>query len=901
MVTFESDSPRAVLFRGDPGIGKTALLEIATSIARDNGARVITVRGSEYESDLAYSGLNQAVSAHDPYTDLVGPQQAEALQVVFGSTSRAELPDRLSVFSAITALIAAAARQQTLLFCLDDVQWIDQVSLEGFLFAARRLAGARANMLLAARARPGWLEEVPGVRVHRVEPLSYPAANALLRGRFPELPVRLRERMLADAQGNPLALLELPQTLEDRHLIGSDQISTYLPLSRRLQAIFAERIESLPRETRELLLASALEGTGDLNVLQRALGPRILRHIEAAEDAGIVTLSATGDKLSFRHPLTRSAVAEGASAAERRDAHRKLAKALAPDIDRSARHLAAATIEPDEEVARILQAAARRAAERGPDGDDAAMALLIRSADLSPSIEDKRKRMAEAAFVGAFRGGTAVPAPDVLERVPDPSPGSDESLWAASAKVFVGAGRGADLPTLYRLQDSVLDAAVAIGNTSSGAYLTAVETYIYMCVVSNDPERDERFVAWANAIPEALRPRRFTMFSAMLDPARSAGALIPLVLDAIEEASSSRDPRLIVNACSAAVYVDLLPACRPFVEEFLESESDSDGQRDLPTRLMLSLEAFQTGRWDAAMELTREGLTISQLRESQIYTAQFNYRQGLIFAARGESDSTAICTKVIFGTAPGRGYIQLENLALHVLVIDAMGRGDYPAAFEAAARISRPGELARSVPIALRVFLDLVHSAVMTGRVSEARRHVETLQRLHVAAISSRYAMMVTACEALLLDRNRESATLLAPHLTDGINDAWPFDLARVRLIQAEFATACGHPAIAREHAEKALQAFRSLGAQPWVVIAARLLQQLDPTTATTNHLSLTPTEIRVVRLAASGMTNKQIGEELYLSDRTVGSHLYRAFPKLGISRRAALRDAVEKMDRENC
>ncbi len=899
-IATEPQSSRALMFLGDPGVGKSALLDYATQAARECSERVVTVHGVEQESDFAYFGLHQALTPLLDYASELSPHQAATLRTALGEVGDSLPPDRLTLFSTVFALFSAASRSRPLLLCVDDVQWLDPVSREALFFVARRVEGSNMRFIAAARTSPERVSDAAGILVHQVEPLTAESADLLLRQRFPSLPVRTRTRLLEEAEGNPLALLELPVLLTDRRQLDHASVSSPLPLTRRLQETFSERIRSLPPATRELLLTAAMEGTGDLNVLRRALEDPALTGLAPAEDAGVVRVTAGGDRLAFRHPLTRSAVAEDATAAEKRAAHKRLAVALDFDLDRKAHHLAEAALEPNEEVAGILYAAAKRAAQRGVEGEDAAVGLLIRSADLSPNSVDRRRRMAEAAFMGAFHGATAGDSTSMLHGISNPSAGSDEALWAASASAFRGTLRMSDLNGLFRLVDSALEAASATNNVASDAFATTVQTFSYLCTLADSSEQTLRLDHWMTLIPPGLQSRGVNLLRAHIDPARYGLELLAQVDEAMEQAADSPDPLVVGQAVAAGAFLDRLSGGRPALERIADAEVDWERGGDIPIRTLLTTEAFHAGRWDETLRFARDGLLISENRDTPLFIAYFQHREALIAAVTGDSRRAVSIADPLLSTFARQGYGRYKNEVSYALLLDAMGRGDYESAFAIASSISAPGELARGVPLALWVFYDLIASAVLTDRVSEARRHLSEVKRLNISAISAHYSLMVAASEALLLDGAQKAAAFLAPRLERPGSEAFPLDLARVRLLQARFLISSGRPVEARALIGQAVEALEALGAQPWLSIAARLEAESTSTGDAINTLGLTVTEMRIVRLAASGLTNKQIGSRLFISDRTVGTHLYRAFPKLGVTRRASLRDAVAHIDAQN-
>ena len=329
---------------------------------------------------------------------------------------------------------------------LDDVFWMDRSSAEVLGFVARRLAGSHVGLLAALRTATGSFFEGSGLPQYQLEPLDWDAADRLVRARFPILGPDMRQRLLAEAAGNPLALLELPAALSGRRPFASPGSPAPLPLSARLSELFASRVEELPPATRRLLLLAALDGTGDLAALQRATGDAELRDLAPAERSRLLCVDPETRRLVFRHPLTRSAVVELSTAQERREAHRALAGVRADEPQRQAWHLAEASVQPDERVAEMLEATARQMLSRGdPVG---AVTALTRAAELSPTDVDRSRRLTKAAFVGVNMAGRLGDSEQIVAEALEAEPrarrvaasGHDRRLRAAQRRWRPGHG-----------------------------------------------------------------------------------------------------------------------------------------------------------------------------------------------------------------------------------------------------------------------------------------------------------------------------------------------------------------------------------------------------------------------------------------------------------------------------
>ena len=376
----------SLLLAGEPGVGKTALLQVAADHAMIAGTRVVRAEGVEFETTGVFSGLSQILIPLSAGLETLLPAHRDTLAVVLG-VAEGDPPKPPQVAQAALNLIRGTAAGRPLLLVVDDLQWMDRSSADVLSFVVRRLGGSRAGFLAAARTGELGGFEPAGMTRHDLAMLDPEAALALLRARFPMLAPRVRQRLLDEAQGNPLALLELPPALSGPQRAAWQALPAVLPLTDRLQALFAGRVSGLPAATRELLLLAVLAGPADYALLDQAVGGELLERLAPAERAGLVRADDSTRQLVFRHPLTRAAIVGMSTAQERREAHRRLADTLVDQPDQRVWHLGAATLAPDEEVAALLHDQARRILRRGDPA--AAAVLLAGAADLSPDPADR--------------------------------------------------------------------------------------------------------------------------------------------------------------------------------------------------------------------------------------------------------------------------------------------------------------------------------------------------------------------------------------------------------------------------------------------------------------------------------------------------------------------------------
>jgi DNA-binding CsgD family transcriptional regulator/tetratricopeptide (TPR) repeat protein len=877
----------ALVLSGDPGVGKTALLNAIADAADAAGTTVLRVAGVEFEADISFAGLNQGLLPLLDDVGALGAAHQEALRVALGF-GIGPAPDRLLVSTAALALLRHVAARAPLLLIVDDLPWIDRASAGVLSFVARRLAGARAGLLVACRTgAPSWFDRA-GLPDYELKPLADEAAAELVAARFPGLDPGVRNRLLDAAQGNPLALLELPLALSDSQRSAAEPLPPVLPLSQRLQELFAARIASLPSATRALLLAAALERAADLRVLVAAGGHDYqLEDLAPAERERLVR--ADERRVTFRHPLIRFAAVQDATLAERHRAHRALAAALADRPELRAWHLGEACVEPDEQVASLLEEAARAIARRGDYSG--AVARLARAADLSPDAAARDRRLAEAAYVGAQHLGDLSGAAQLLEEARP-----DGSLHYASAAAFVMLNSDGQVDTAHRLLTGAIEGGSHGYRADHPELVAALSSLALVCFMGGRAELWQPcHAALARLTPEPPPPLALTI-DMFADPVRTGVAALPRLEAALRTVHDEVDPDAISNVAGAAMYADRLADVRePLWRVVRRGREDGAGRTHLVALMDLCTDDFHRGEWGEAAELAAEGLSIAEDRGVRFFGWYFRYHQALLAAVQGRFETSRTLAAQIIGWAGPRGVRTAQVFARQPLVLADLGQGDYESAYQHAAAMSPPGVLASHVPHCLWVVMDLVEAAVRTHRQADAERHVRAMRDADIAALSPRLAILAAASAAIAAPDERAPA-LFERALSLPTVDRWPFDVARVRLAYGERLRRTRAATESRIQLRAALAAFAKLGAAPWAARAElelRATGEVRKSSSAPGAAALTPQELQIAQLAAAGLTNKQIAERLFLSPRTVGGHLYQIFPKLGITTRAALRDAL--------
>ncbi|HEX3714185.1 MAG TPA: AAA family ATPase [Trebonia sp.] len=887
----------ALLLSGDPGVGKTSILDFAAGLAADSGTRMLRATGSQFEANLSYAALHQMLRPCLPAVPELSPPLAAALNVAL-SLGEGPPPGQLLVASAVLALLEKAAHEQPLLLIVDDLPWLDRASALVLGMVARRLAGLPVALLAACRTgEPSFFDD--GILpVARVEPLSEDAATQLLASRYPVMTARVRRRLLDTALGNPLALLELPVSLGDLASAVAGTLPAALPLGHRLQGVFAARVQALPASVHELLLLAALDGTGDLPLIRAIAADRAGEGLCSAERAGLVRADESAGQLTFRHPLIRSAIVELSTSEQRRRAHAELAARLAGQPERHAWHLAEATEEPDERVAALLQEVAHANLRRGDSVG--AVTELLRAAELSPSGKGRSARLAEAAYLGSIVTGDLRDAPRLLAEARRAYPGPGGPLSAAVAGAYALLHADGDVDTAHRLLTSAIGELDDARDAHDKVLVEALYTLIMICFFGG---RAELWRPLQSAVGR-LSPRPPELLAILArtfgDPARLTPAMLARADASVAALGQQVSPARITRTGIAVAYLDRLSQCREPLQRAIQHGREGGAVTSaIEALFLLGQDAFHTGRWDEAEQLVGEGLGLCGDYGYDLLAWPGRLTAALVAAARGDFAAATDTARDMDAWAAPRQAGIVSTYASHIRGLAALGQEDFETAFRNAAAISPPGVLAPYAPHALWVFHDLVEAAVHTGRGAQAAAHVAAARECGLDELSPRLRLVVLA-SAATAERGTDTAALEAAIAAPG-NERWPFDLARIQLAYGSHLRRVKRTTDARVQLSDAAEIFGRLRAVPWAGRANRELRATGITLgkADTGLASLTPQQRQIALLAAAGHTNKEIAAKLFLSPRTVSTHLYQVFPKLGITSRAALRDALDGLPLE--
>ncbi|MGC5168012.1 helix-turn-helix transcriptional regulator [Luteimicrobium sp. DT211] len=872
---------RVLVVRGEAGVGKSALLDHVSDHAAP--ARVVRTAGAEPESEIAYSALQQLCA---PLLDRLGalPQpQRDALSTAFG-LGTGEPPTALVIGLAVLGLLSEAASDKPLVCVVDDAQWLDRMSEVVLTFVARRLDAESVALVFGARTSGEdlALADLPDLRVGGLAPAEARALlDSVLIGPVDE---QVRERIVAETHGNPLALLELPRGLSPAELAFGFGSPSPASLANRVEAGFSARIAVLPPDTRRLVLTAALEPVGDVTLLWRAC-ERLGVAPDAAGPAEAAGLLEIGARVRFRHPLARSAAWRSADPAALREVRAALADVTDPELepDRRAWHRAHAAVGPDEAVAAELERSAERALARG--GRSAAAAFLKRAAELTPDPKQRATRVLAAASA-QLAAGALNDVPDLLAAAElgplDPVQRASLERLRAQTAFAVDPGRGSGPPLLAaarRLEELDVTAARETYLSALGAAMQA----------GRFEDGDTRRVAEAaRAVPvgddvvglmlTGLATRYLDGFADAVEPFRRA-------LDAIRD---DEDLNLLWIAGPVSQEICHDAAWWRLTDRAVRHGRATGALSLLPTALTFRAVALVwAGRFADASSLSDEADALAHA------TGRAAHPSGpmLLAAYRGIERPALELIDAVVADAEARRQGRLIGLASYCRALLLNGLGRYQAAFEAA----RAGAEYEDLSVYSWTLAELAEAALRTGDVAAARDARDRLAVRTTAAGTDWSLGLQAGVDALVS----------APHEVEGHflealerlgSTRLTLHRARAQLQYGEWLRRENRRTDAREHLRAAHESYAASGAEAFAERAARELAATGETVRKRSPGTpdeLTSQEAQIARLAVAGRTNPEIGAVLFLSPRTVEWHLRKVFTKLGITSRRELAGAL--------
>jgi DNA-binding CsgD family transcriptional regulator len=880
-----------LVVRGEAGIGKSALLDHLAARAADH--RVERTAGVESEMELPYSGLHQLCAGMLDHLERVPGPQRDALLTALGHTA-GEAPDRFLVGLAVLGLLADVATRRPLVCLIDDAQWLDHSSAQTLTFVARRLQAEAVALVFAVRDPSDALVR-DGLPELQVSGLGDAHARALMDSVIPgPLDPRLRDRIAAEARGNPLALLEIPRALTPAQLAGGFGLTDRLPLTSRIERSFLWRYAALPVDAQRFVLLAAAESLGDVTLLLRAASALELDHAATApaEAAGLIELGATA---RFPHPLMRSAVYGAASVTDRRLVHRALADATDPatDPDRRAWHRAHAADGADEAIAAELEHSAGRARARG--GIAAGAAFLAAAAELTPDAGARAERSLAAA-----QAKLDAADPDAaLRLLAIAEVGPIDALQGARtarlrAQIAFARRRGRDAPPL------LLDAARRLGPLDAAAareaYLEAIAAAMFAGRLGAGPDVHEAAQAARSAPPAPEPPRA-----------------VDHLLDGL-------------TARFTDGYVDSVPAMRRALQAFAAHAGPADeDMRWLWLACRMAQELWDEELWHAlstrALEVTRAAGALSLLPIANTYRASLHVYEGDFDAARAlihgadvlvEAGHLAPLKVAALVVAAWRGDEAVALAMIEAGRREATERGEgmglgvlgYSTALlfngcgkhDQALAAAQEGCAHDDVAFSTWSLAELVEAAVRRGEADLARAALQRLA-IHTRAAGTDWALGTEAAARALVAGDDATAQALHLEAIERLGRTRStLNQARARLLYGEWLRAQDRPEPAREQLRLAHDAFADIGAKGFAQRARVELQAAGESVRDRDDDAagaLTAQEAQIARLARDGRTNPEIGALLFISPRTVEWHLRNVFVKLDISSRRDLQAAL--------
>jgi DNA-binding CsgD family transcriptional regulator len=882
------DRGGALVVRGEAGVGKSALLEAARLSAAHSGMATLVTEGFQSEAHIAFAGLHRLLRPVLSSLGTLPSPQRTAIQAAFG-LSEAAAPDLFLIALASLDLLSEMAAAAPLLLVIDDAQLLDTATCDVLMFMARRLELEPIVMLFAVRTGSApWIDRA-GLPELRLEPLSDVSSAAVLDANAPDLASGLRQRILAEALGNPLALAELPLAVAS----GFDPAASRpLPLTERLEQAFATRMSGLPAAVRTLLLVAALDDGGDqerivdaASMLEEQEGQKVgIAELAEAQAAGAITVE--GDGLRFRHPLMRSVVYQHSLAPQRRAAHKALAGVYRGDPDRGLWHQAASLAAPDDQVSAGLEAMADRAERRAAAA--VAVVALERAAQLATQDHRRGRLFLRAARLAREVGRLDVSAGLIRDAQRLPLAQREQTML----RYMLELGQESTWPGTAEIRTLVDVAGQLHAIAETDLALDALVVAATRCWRWNpDQQTRDLVVAAAGRLRVPGSSPRLLAILAQADPVTCGSTVIDRMSHLTPDVCDPAGMHLIGVAANAVWAHDMGLAFLAAAVDGLRAQG----------QLRALAQALATQAW-GAVHLAREPLAVAAAEEAialaretdQIgWVAAAQLAKAAVAAERGDLRLTQALTREAEALILPRGATPMLALVQFVRGRAAVAHQHYAEGLEHLRRTLDPADTAYHPFIGAWGLSDLVEAAAHLGQKEAAEAYLERLESL--AAQTSGSLLLATAGYARPMISGDDAAEALYQQALRKDLANWPCYRGRMLLWYGRWLRRQRRTSESRVPLRAALNGFEALAFPELAETARRELRasgekpgQRSPEAWT----QLTPQELQIAQLAAAGETNRMIGEQLYLSPRTVQSHLYRVFPKLGITARNQLRDA---------
>ena len=882
----------ALVVIGEPGIGKTSLLDVAVSKARDRGHRVLTVTGLESEAQLPYAGLHQLLQPVLESAGSLPVPQRSALLTALGMRAGTP-PEMFLVALATLNLIDGVDDESALVLVADDVQWLDPPTTSVLTFIARRLEST--HILLVIALREGFQSPVLSAHVPQIHmgPLNEAASKALLGAVAPELDHQTRRLVLEEALGNPLALLELPRALRHQGTDGREGVLRSLPMTERLERTFFAEAARLSTYTQTALLCAALDKEPSVSDVLAATGRLVDAEVtvdvlEPALEQGLIAIA--GSTVRFRHPLIRSALDQSATAAQRRNAHLVLAEVV-EDRDRRAWHRAKSVLGADEGAARDLEAVSARAQERG--ATSTALGALELAASLTPEESLRARRLLAAAEL-AFQLGDRPAVGRLLDAAATLQLTSHDVARMTWLREIFNDGAPGDPAAVARLVRVARDADAGGDRNLS---LNLLQGAALRCWWADPGAQAKTLVAEAveQIAADDLDPRALEILAltAAIDTSARIG---PRVREAarIDDGDPSRTQLLAFAAYAVGDIpqaIELMDRASPTLR--------AQGRLGLLAQLLVvrGWAGLNAGPFSDAIRAMEEGNDLAIETGQPIWAAISRIGRAVLRGLQGDEGAAE---KLI-----GEAGDDLSALRLSLLLaksefargVIATTAGRQSDAVDHFSRMFLPDGPAFHELVAHAAAPLVIDCAVRAGRLDDARRLMDELEAMAERTTAPLVLIGVRLGRALLANESE------AENLYETALDAdpkWPFHHARLEMAFGAWLRRRRRITESRPHLRSARDAFDALVLQPWADKARAELRASGERTAEPapkTRQPLTPQELQIAQMAAAGLSNREIADRLFLSHRTVGAHLYRVFPKLGIVSRSELAQALGSIE----
>ncbi len=866
----------ALVVRGEAGIGKSALLAAAAGRARGLGVTVVSATGVPSEARFAFAGLHQLLLQFLDGRDLLPRPQRRALETAIG-LGDGDAPDPFLVGLAVLGLLTEADAKRRVVLVVEDAHWFDRPSLEVLGFVARRLELEPVIVLFAVREGIASSVDAAGLPELEVDGLDEASSRALLELTAPDLSSDLKSRVLDAAAGNPLALIELPVAAASLDGVAP---ADALPLPKRLEQAFAARLSGLDSDTCRLVLLAALED-GELPERDRdpaAWAPAVAAGLGAIDHG----------RFRFRHPLIRSAVAQAATPEERRQAHAALARAFHNDPDRAVGHLAAAAVGPDEEVASTLDAAAERARLRG--SRDVAVAAFERAAELSVDRGSRALRLFRAGELASELGHPTDTTRLLRGAQQLGLPPQEHALASFRIELLEPTWSGA--ATIRGFADIAQELAAAGHDDLALQTLETVALRAYWDHLDPETRRDVARIAEHLAGAPDDPARLVTL--ALFDPVGQGAGVVRRVRQMAPLDVIDLEGQFNVGQAASALWADNLAL--PFLRA-ASAGFRADGRLALLAQTLVN-EAWaeiRTGAARVALPTAAEGVRLAEETQQVRYIVAGQLAGAIAAVEMGAGESAERLIGAAEAVLLPLGANPLLSLVALARGRQALAQERFSEAYTQLRRIFDPNDAAYQQFVGGWVLADLADAALhgdgdraVVDRFLREWDAVATDTDAPHLDVQLRYARAILADEGIA-EPLYESAMSVGA-------EGWPFYAARAQLAYGGWLRRHHRMIDSRAPLREAAQSFEALGLLRFAERSRRELRasaEAPRRRAPEAWVQLTPQELQIAQLAADGLSNREIGERLYLSHRTVGSHLYRLFPKLGVTSRTQLRGAL--------